>query len=225
MKVISLENVKKRFENFKLNVNLHIDSGEIVSLLGKSGSGKSSILKIIQEIIKIDEGKIVKKDSLKISYIFQDFNLLNNKNVFENVYLPLKLKKIKDDEHVNEILNFMQILDKKDKYISKLSGGEKQRVAIARALVSKPDLLLCDEITASLDDGVKVEILELLDKINKKYGVSILLVTHELNVVKHLANRVLLIEKGNIIDEFKIENRKIPNIDTNYHNYVKEFLK
>ena len=190
--------------------------GEIYGLIGKSGSGKSSILKIIQGLLKYDEGKIYKNDNLEISYVFQEFNLLNNKTVFENVALPLRLRGKFEKNKVNEAIKFVGLENRKEMYISSLSGGEKQRVGIARAIVSNPDLILCDEVTASLDKIVK--------KINEKYGTSILLVTHELDVAKVLCDRVSVIEKGSIIETFDVDKVDIENIEKNYLDYVKEVL-
>ena len=198
--------------------------GEIYGLIGKSGSGKSSILKIIQGLLKYDEGKIYKNDNLEISYVFQEFNLLNNKTVFENVALPLRLRGKFEKNKVNEAIKFVGLENRKEMYISSLSGGEKQRVGIARAIVSNPDLILCDEVTASLDKIVKNEILFLFKKINEKYGTSILLVTHELDVAKVLCDRVSVIEKGTILETFDVDKIDIENIEKNYLDYVKEVL-
>ena len=198
--------------------------GEIYGLIGKSGSGKSSILKIIQGLLKYDEGKIYKNDNLEISYVFQEFNLLNNKTVFENVALPLRLRGKFEKNKVNEAIKFVGLENRKEMYISSLSGGEKQRVGIARAIVSNPDLILCDEVTASLDKIVKNEILFLFKKINEKYGTSILLVTHELDVAKVLCDRVSVIEKGSILETFDVDKIDIENIEKNYLDYVKEVL-
>ena len=193
VRLIKLEKVNKKFKDFEINIDFEMFKGEIYGLIGKSGSGKSSILKIIQGLLKYDEGKIYKNDNLEISYVFQEFNLLNNKTVFENVALPLRLRVKFEKNKVNEAIKFVGLENRKEMYISSLSGGEKQRVGIARAIVSNPDLILCDEVTASLDKIVKNEILFLFKKINEKYGTSILLVTHELDVAKVLCDRVSVI--------------------------------
>ena len=214
VRLIKLEKVNKKFKDFEINIDFEMFKGEIYGLIGKSGSGKSSILKIIQGLLKYDEGKIYKNDNLEISYVFQEFNLLNNKTVFENVALPLRLRGKFEKNNEN----------RKEMYISSLSGGEKQRVGIARAIVSNPDLILCDEVTASLDKIVKNEILFLFKKINEKYGTSILLVTHELDVAKVLCDRVSVIEKGSILETFDVDKVDIENIEKNYLDYVKEVL-
>ena len=200
VRLIKLEKVNKKFKDFEINIDFEMFKGEIYGLIGKSGSGKSSILKIIQGLLKYDEGKIYKNDNLEISYVFQEFNLLNNKTVFENVALPLRLRGKFERNKVNEAIKFVGLENRKEMYISSLSGGEKQRVGIARAIVSNPDLILCDEVTASLDKIVKNEILFLFKKINEKYGTSILLVT------------------------FDVDKVDIENIEKNYLDYVKEVL-
>ena len=224
VRLIKLEKVNKKFKDFEINIDFEMFKGEIYGLIGKSGSGKSSILKIIQGLLKYDEGKIYKNDNLEISYVFQEFNLLNNKTVFENVALPLRLRGKFEKNKVNEAIKFVGLENRKEMYISSLSGGEKQRVGIARAIVSNPDLILCDEVTASLDKIVKNEILFLFKKINEKYGTSILLVTHELDVAKVLCDRVSVIEKGRILETFDVDKVDIENIEKNYLDYVKEVL-
>lgn len=224
VRLIKLEKVNKKFKDFEINIDFEIFKGEIYGLIGKSGSGKSSILKIIQGLLKYDEGKIYKNDNLEISYVFQEFNLLNNKTVFENVALPLRIRGKFEKNKVNEVIKFVGLENRKEMYISSLSGGEKQRVGIARAIVSNPDLILCDEVTASLDKIVKNEILSLFKKINKEYGTSILLVTHELDVAKVLCDRVSVIEKGSILETFDVDKVDIENIEKNYLDYVKEVL-
>ena len=131
--LIKLEKINKKFKDFEININLEIFKGEIYGLIGKSGSGKSSILKMIQGILKYDSGKLYKDDKLEISYVFQDFNLLNNKTVFENVALPLRLRGKFDENKVEEAIKFVGLENRKYMYIASLSGGEKQRVGIARA--------------------------------------------------------------------------------------------
>ena len=224
VRLIKLEKVNKKFKDFEINIDFEMFKGEIYGLIGKSGSGKSSILKIIQGLLKYDEGKIYKNDNLEISYVFQEFNLLNNKTVFENVALPLRLRGKFEKNKVNEAIKFVGLENRKEMYISSLSGGEKQRVGIARAIVSNPDLILCDEVTASLDNIVKNEILFLFKKINEKYGTSILLVTHELDVAKVLCDKVSVIEKGTILETFDVDKVDIENIEKNYLDYVKEVL-
>lgn len=223
--MIYIKNLKKRLNSFDLEVDLCIEKGEIFGIIGKSGSGKSTLLKIIQGIEKADVGEIFLEENTESSYIFQEFNLLYNKNVFDNVALPLILKRKKiDKKEIEKTLDFVGLLDKKDFFISELSGGEKQRVAIARALVTNPNLLLCDEVTASLDKFIQKEILELFLKINRDYGTTIILVTHELDVAKKLCNRVSVIEKGKILDTFDVAKDDIVEHNNDYLEFVKEIL-
>ena len=182
-------------------------------------------MRIIQGILKADKGEINIAKNTEIAYIFQEFNLLYNKNVFDNVALPLILKKKFSAEKVEEVLKFVGLSDKKKSFIASLSGGERQRVAIARALVTNPQLLLCDEVTASLDKSVKDEILDLFEEINKKYGTTILVVTHELEVVKRLCSRVAIIEKGKITDIFNVNQKDYEKSNKSYADYVREVLK
>ena len=223
--MININNLKKRLNSFDLEVDLHIEKGEIFGIIGKSGSGKSTLLRIIQGIEKADVGEIFLEENTESSYIFQEFNLLYNKNVFDNVALPLILKRKKiERKKIEKTLDFVGLLDKKSFFISELSGGEKQRVAIARALVTDPNLLLCDEVTASLDKFIQKEILELFLKINRDYGTTITSVTHELDVAKKLCDRVSVIEKGKILDTFDVVKDDIINHKSEYLEFVKEFL-
>jgi len=223
--MVELRDIEKNYTNFDLKINLKINKGEIFGLIGQSGSGKSTILRIVQGLLKADKGEINIAKNTEIAYIFQEFNLLYNKNVFDNIALPLILKKKFSTEKVEEVLKFVGLSDKKKSFIASLSGGERQRVAIARALVTNPQLLLCDEVTASLDKSVKDEILDLFEEINKKYGTTILVVTHELEVVKRLCSRVAVIEKGKITDIFNVNQRDYEKSNKSYADYVREVLK
>ena len=223
--MVELRDIEKNYTNFDLKINLKINKGEIFGLIGQSGSGKSTILRIVQGLLKADKGEINIAKNTEIAYIFQEFNLLYNKNVFDNIALPLILKKKFSTEKVEEVLKFVGLSDKKKSFIASLSGGERQRVAIARALVINPQLLLCDEVTASLDKSVKDEILDLFEEINKKYGTTILVVTHELEVVKRLCSRVAVIEKGKITDIFNVNQKDYEKSNKSYADYVREVLK
>ena len=223
--MVELKDIEKNYTNFDLKINLKINKGEIFGLIGQSGSGKSTILRIVQGLLKADKGEINIAKNTEIAYIFQEFNLLYNKNVFDNIALPLILKKKFSTEKVEEVLKFVGLSDKKKSFIASLSGGERQRVAIARALVTNPQLLLCDEVTASLDKSVKDEILDLFEEINKKYGTTILVVTHELEVVKRLCSRVAVIEKGKITDIFNVNQKDYEKSNKSYADYVREVLK
>ena len=223
--MVELRDIEKNYTNFDLKINLKINKGEIFGLIGQSGSGKSTILRIVQGLLKADKGEVNIAKNTEIAYIFQEFNLLYNKNVFDNIALPLILKKKFSTEKVEEVLKFVGLSDKKKSFIASLSGGERQRVAIARALVTNPQLLLCDEVTASLDKSVKDEILDLFEEINKKYGTTILVVTHELEVVKRLCSRVAVIEKGKITDIFNVNQKDYEKSNKSYADYVREVMK
>lgn len=150
--------------------------------------------------------------------VFQEFNLLENKTVYENILLSLKLGKEKCFNKVLEVLEFVDMLDKKDNYPSELSGGEKQRVAIARAIVTKPNLILCDEPTSSLDKKNTEKIIKLFLRINREYNTTIIIVSHELDIIKTLCDRVIILEDGKIIEKLKV------NKDNQYIKKEKSYL-
>ena len=217
--MILLKKVVKKYSNFELNVSFDVKKAEIFGIIGSSGSGKSTILRLIQGLIKQDDGEINIDKGTKISYVFQEYNLLNNKTVYDNVALPLLLQGKLDDDKVKKYLSFVNLEDKADMYISSLSGGQKQRVALARALVSEPDVLLCDEITSALDNATKYEILNLLKDINEKKTTTIILITHELDVVKNICSRVGIIEDGKILDIIKVGKSLEVNNNKSYFEY------
>src|SRR5699024_6787750 len=194
-------------------VNLHIKRGEIFGIIGLSGAGKSTLIRCLNRLEEPTEGKIyidnlevtsLNKDELRAlrkdtSMIFQHFNLLSSKTVFQNVGFPLELEGIDRNQisnKVNTLLEYVGLMDKKDVYPSQLSGGQKQRVAIARALVNEPKILLSDEGTSALDPQTTNSILHLLKKIRDEFGVTIVLITHEMEVVKDICDRVAIMEDG-----------------------------
>ena len=222
--MIEFKNVLKKYSDFELNVSFNVKQGEIFGIIGSSGSGKSTILRLIQGLIKPDYGYININKKTKISYVFQEYNLLNNKTVYDNVALPLLLNgKLKNDK-VKKYLSFVNLEDKENMYISSLSGGQKQRVALARALVCEPDILLCDEITSALDNSTKFEILNLIKSINKEKLTTIILITHELDVAKNMCSRVGIIEDGKILDIIKVGKYSKLNNNKSYFEYAKEYL-
>jgi D-methionine transport system ATP-binding protein len=199
------------------DINLTIDAGEIFGIIGKSGAGKSTLLRCINLLERPDSGAITvnQQDMLAltpnalrearhhIGMIFQHFNLLQAKTVYENIAFPLRIQGISDTKiktRVTELLALVELSNKADAYPAALSGGQKQRVAIARALSSEPRVLLCDEATSALDPETTTAILNLLKKINRDYGITIVLITHEMDVVKQLAHRVALMEAGSITE-------------------------
>ncbi|OUT17288.1 methionine ABC transporter ATP-binding protein [Campylobacter concisus] len=222
--MIKIENLTKFYGGTQIlfDINLEVKKGEIFAIVGHSGAGKSTLLRCInglesyqggslkvfdQEIKNLDETqqRHLRRD---VGMIFQHFALMARKNVFENVATPLKFWGYKSDEtekRVRELLNLVGLENKAKSYPSELSGGQKQRVAIARALALNPKILLSDEATSALDPNTTNQILELLEKINKELDISVVIVTHEMEVVKSIAKRAILLEGGKIIGSGSIE--------------------
>ena len=195
------------------DVSIHVEKGDIYGIIGFSGAGKSTLIRLVNGLETLDSGTVtvhgeelgsLKKPQLrklrrKIGMVFQQFNLLESKTVYHNIALPLILEKVPKaeiDKKVKEVLQFVELEDKKDVYVSQLSGGQKQRVGIARA----PDILLCDEATSALDPQTTEAILKLLKKINREMGVTILLITHQMQVVQMICNKVAVMEKGQVVE-------------------------
>jgi D-methionine transport system ATP-binding protein len=199
------------------DISLSIDAGSIFGIIGRSGAGKSSLLRTINLLEKPTTGKVLvdgidigtlNESELvrlrrRIGMIFQHFNLLSAKTVYENVALPLQVAGVPNHEiakRVPELLALVGLEQKHDTYPSRLSGGQKQRVGIARALATRPEILLCDEATSALDPETTQSILQLLRDINKRLGITIVLITHEMSVIREIADRVLVLEKGCIAE-------------------------
>lgn len=240
--IIEFKNVSKNYKNsnFKLeNINLKINKKEVIGIIGQNGTGKSTILKMINGLVKNDTGEIIYKginisslneknlrDMRKnISYIFQNFNLLEGETVYYHLSLIYKLKNIKiNTAEINNILKFMNI--EKLKYVTcrNLSGGQQQKVAIAMSLLQKPELILCDEISSALDSNSEKEIYDLLIKLKKTTNISIVIISHNLTILKNFCDKVIMLENSTIKET--IIPKKTSNIDYNkdYFNYVKEFL-
>jgi D-methionine transport system ATP-binding protein len=223
--LIEISNLGKYFGNTKIlrNINVKIEPNEIFAIVGHSGAGKSTLLRCINGLEKYDEGSLkifgeeigkLSEERLRflrkdIGMIFQHFSLLEQKSVYQNVALPMQLwgyKKSDINKKAEELLTLVGLIHKKNSYPKALSGGEKQRVAIARALTLEPKILLSDEATSALDPKTTLSILELLKTINKTLGITVILVTHEMNVVKNAAKRALLLEHGQIIGLGDIES-------------------
>ena len=221
--LIQIEHVSKTFSgkygtvHALDDVSIHVEKGDICGIIGFSGAGKSTLIRLVNGLETADSGKVtvcgkelsaLKKPELralrrKIGMVFQQFNLLESKTVYHNIALPLilaKSPKAEIDKKVKEVLKIVELEDKKDTYISQLSGGQKQRVGIARALTTDPELLLCDEATSALDPQTTESILKLLKKINRKMGVTILLITHQMQVVQMICNKVAVMESGKIVE-------------------------
>lgn len=199
------------------NVSFEINKGEIFGVVGYSGAGKSSLLRCVNLLEKPTSGKVfvgeedmasltagdLRNKRRNIGMIFQHFNLLNAKTVFDNVATPLYLaglRKTVIKEKVNNLLEFVGLEEHGHKYPDQLSGGQKQRVGIARALATDPEVLLCDEATSALDPQTTLSILKLLKKINQEYNITILIITHEMNVIREICDSVAVMENGEVIE-------------------------
>ena len=217
--MIIISNLNKYYENIKVlsDVNIHIEKGEIFGIIGHSGAGKSTLVRCINRLEDYEDGSIlVEEKEVKdlsenelrflrkdLGMIFQHFSLLERKSVFENVALPLecfKYSKAEKNKRVNELLELVGIADKKNQKPRNLSGGQKQRVAIARALALNPKVLLCDEATSALDPNTTKSILSLLQDINKKLNITIIMVTHQMEVIKQICSRVAIMEGGKVLE-------------------------
>ncbi len=222
--MIKLNNITKIFTlpDKKLtaldNVSLHVPKGQICGVIGASGAGKSTLIRCVNllerpthgaviiddvDLTQLSEAELV-KTRRQIGMIFHHFNLLTSRTVFENVALPLELEnksKAEIQEKTTALLELVGLSDKHNVYPANLSGGQKQRVAIARALASDPKVLLCDEATSALDPATTQSILKLLKEINRTLGITILLITHEMEVVKRICDQVAVIDKGRLIEQ------------------------
>lgn len=209
--MIKVENVVKKFDDKAVlnHLSLEIPSGIIMGLIGKSGAGKSSFIRLLAGLDEVDSGIIKLEGNQKVSMVFQDFGLLASKTAYENIELALRIKHIPTErrqQKIEEILNFVGLLELKNRYPSEMSGGQKQRIGIARALVSEPDILLCDEITSALDPETKSKIGLLLKKINEEKKTTILLVTHEMMLAKDICDQIAVMDGGKIIELNSVEN-------------------
>lgn len=220
--MISIKQLSKTFHShqgifFALkDINLEIQQGEIFAIIGQSGAGKSTLLRCINLLERPSTGTVtvngveltslamnaLRSQRAKISMIFQHFNLVNNKTVYENIAIPLDIQGASKQAYqkIEHLLQLVELADKKHAYPSQLSGGQKQRVAIARALVTDPHLLLCDEATSALDPKTTQDVLTLLQKINQTLGLTIVLITHEMEVVKSICHRFAVLKQGRITE-------------------------
>lgn len=246
--MINIKNVYKSYGDKEVikNVSFEIKEGEIFGIIGHSGAGKSTMLRCINRLEDYNEGSInvdgkevknlndfeLRRFRKDLGMIFQGFNLLNRKNVYENIALPLevwgykeeyeeyklkqknenkkwisyrKYKKEKIDNRVNELLALIGLEDKAKEKIKNLSGGQKQRIGIARALALEPKILLCDEATSALDPKITKDILVLLKKINKELGITVVIVTHEMEVIKEICERIVLLDGGEVKASGRVE--------------------
>ena len=222
--MIELKNVSKTFHKHGGSVHalsavsLQVGAGEIFGVIGASGAGKSTLIRCINLLEKPTDGEVIvdgrpllaltprrlAQERRHIGMIFQHFNLLSSRTVQENVAFPLELSGTSRDvidARVSELLALVGLTEKRSEYPASLSGGQKQRVAIARTLASNPKVLLCDEATSALDPETTRSILELLKDINRRFGITILLITHEMNVIKAICDRVAIMSEGRIIEQ------------------------
>lgn len=222
--MIQFKEVTKTYQSGKqeihaLNgIDLTVETGEIYGVIGFSGAGKSSLIRTVNLLERPSSGHVlingkdisklsgseIRKTRKDIGMIFQHFNLLNSKTVFHNVAMPLILAntpKNRIKEQVKELLDFVGLADQADKYPDQLSGGQKQRIGIARALATNPSMLLCDEATSALDPQTTQSILELLRRVNREYNITILLITHEMGVIREICDKVAVLEAGKVIEQ------------------------
>ena len=221
---IHVEHLKKNFGNLEVlrDVSTDIYEGEVVVVLGPSGSGKSTFLRCLNRLEEITGGTVIvdghdltdKKTDLNkvrenVGMVFQHFNLFNNLNVMGNMTLaPVELKKAtrpEAKEKALQLLDRVGLSDKADAYPAQLSGGQKQRIAIARALATDPKVLLCDEATSALDPNTTHAILQLIQKINRELGITVVIITHQMSVVEEVCNRVAILDNGTVVEEGEVQ--------------------
>ena len=225
MDIIELQNVSKRFERSGRaavtaleSISLSIPRGEIFGIIGRSGAGKSTLIRLVNGLERASAGQVLvdgtdiarlsaadlRRERRKIGMIFQHFNLLSARTVFDNVALPLELAGTPRGDirqRVSHLVDLVELGDKADRYPAELSGGQRQRVGIARALATNPKILLSDEATSALDPETTQSILDLLKRVNSELGVTILLITHQMAVIKSICQKVAVIEAGQIVEQ------------------------
>ena len=242
--MIEIQNVSKRFDSASgevhalRQVSLSVEKGDIFGVVGFSGAGKSTLVRLVNLLERPSEGRVLvdgtdittlsnqdlRKLRKNIGMIFQQFNLLQSKSVFQNIAAPLVLNKVPKKEierRVKELLQFVELEDKIHTNVSRLSGGQKQRVGIARALATNPSILLCDEATSALDPKTTDSILELLKKINRELNVTILLITHEMNVICNVCNKVAVMDGGRVLEQGTV----LEVFGNPQHKITKSFVK
>ena len=224
MPIIEFENVTKTFSTPAGpvaaidGIDLSIEKGEIFGIIGYSGAGKSTLVRLVNGLERISSGRVVvdgvdistipesalRPVRSRIGMIFQQFNLFRSRTVAGNVAYPLRVAgwpKDKRDARVAELLHFVGLLEKAHSYPDQLSGGQKQRVGIARALATNPNILLADESTSALDPEATQDVLALLQKVNREFGITILVITHEMDVVRRIADRVAVLDSGKVVEQ------------------------
>ncbi|GAA5236982.1 ATP-binding cassette domain-containing protein [Verticiella sediminum] len=205
-------------------VDLAVQTGEIFGIIGRSGAGKSTLIRTLNLLERPTAGRVVidgeditdldgaplRRVRQRIGMVFQHFNLLSARTVYENVRLPLRITgeytALQMRERVDQMLALVGLADQRDKYPGQLSGGQRQRVGIARALANRPRLLLCDEATSALDPETTQSILQLLRRINRELGLTIVLITHGMDVIRAVCHRVAILDQGRIVEEGEVEH-------------------
>lgn len=249
--MITVKNLCKKFNTATgtvevlKDISFNIETGDIFGIIGFSGAGKSTLIRCLNGLETADSGEILigsneitklnrnelRNARKKIGIIFQHFNLFDSRTVYENIAFPLEIngyKKEEIKERVEEILSLVELSDKRDAYPVQLSGGQKQRVGIARALANKPDVLLSDEATSALDPQTTYSIIELLKNINKKLNLTIVIITHELDVLRYASNNMIVLENGHIVESGSTENLFLnPKSDTlkKFINITDSFMR
>ena len=221
---IEVKHLSKTFEQKGITVhalqdiNLNIESGDIYGIIGMSGAGKSTLVRCLNYLERPTEGEVLiegkdlgslnekelREQRSDIAMIFQHFNLLMQKSVLDNICFPLQIQGTKKKEaraKARELLKTVGLEEKEKAYPAQLSGGQKQRVAIARALAANPKILLCDEATSALDPQTTASILGLLKQINEQFGITIVIITHQMSVIREICNRVAIIERGALVED------------------------
>lgn len=226
--MIELQHLTKRFATqggtvVALNdINLTIRDGDVYGIIGMSGAGKSTLVRCINMLERPDEGNVIvngkqmqdlraadlRAARREITMIFQQFNLLMQRTCLRNIMFPMELAKVPRDKaeaRARELLELVGLPDKADAYPAQLSGGQKQRIAIARALATDPKVLLCDEATSALDPNTTHAILQLIQKINRELGITVVIITHQMSVVEEVCNRVAILDNGTVVEEGEVQ--------------------
>lgn len=243
MSLIQLESITKTFKAKPVNiealrgVSIQVEAGQIYGIVGYSGAGKSTLIRIINQLETQSSGAVIlngvnlsslskpqlRKKRQKIGMIFQHFNLLWSRTIAKNIELPMEIAGVAREirkKKVRELIDLVGLSGREKDYPSTLSGGQKQRVGIARALANQPDILLCDEATSALDPKTTVSILELLQKINQELGLTIILITHQMEVIQKICHRVAIMSDGQIVEEGEVSEV----FSTPKHSITKGFV-
>ena len=226
--IINVKNLNKTFEGSDLkvealkDVNFSVEKGEIFGIIGLSGAGKSTLVRCLNLLEKPTSGEVIvqgkelmslnekelRQERRKIGMIFQHFNLLMQNTCLDNVAFPMEIAGVSKKEARKKALDYLKIVGLEEKakaYPAQLSGGQKQRVAIARVLASNPEILLCDEATSALDPETTKSILNLIKEINQKYGITVVVITHEMSVIQEICHRCIVLENGQLVEENTVE--------------------